>query len=162
MNRLVKGEKFMKIHIFYVFSAFFCVFLIIFTIFLFFGQFSLGVVQSSSMAPTLQKGELIVFSAQAEYKTGDIVCYIDDSRLTAHRITLINGDLVITQGDNSATTSTLPTSKILGKVILNSAFLGQILAFFQHFWGIFVIFLIILIIFYFYKRKTTSKNRCSK
>ncbi len=149
----------MKIHIFYGFFAIFCVFFTIFAILCAAGVWRIGLVESSSMSPALQKGDFVLFSPQAEYAIGDIVCYIDASRLTAHRITAISPEAITTKGDNGAVTNTLPANQILGKVVLNSSFLGGILAFFQHFWGIFVIFLVILFVFALTKKRDSLPQR---
>lgn len=123
-----------------------------------------GLVQTSSMEPSLNKNDLIVYSKQQEYKTGDIVCFMQNSHLTAHRIIAINDNLIVTKGDSSTQSDTPITSaQILGEIVYSSSFLGNILAFFQHFSGIFIIFVLILGILYIFKFKNKlRKNKALK
>ena len=138
-----------------------CIVLALFSIFLLLNIFNIpvfnyyfGLVQTQSMEPALNKNDLIIYSQQQEYKTGDIVCFIQNSRLTAHRIVAVNGENIVTKGDNSTQNDVAVTSnQILGEVVYKSAFLGNILAFFQHFSGIFIILALFLLILYIFKFK---------
>ena len=118
-----------------------------------------GLVQTQSMEPALNENDLIVYSKQPEYKTGDIVCFMQNARLTAHRIIAVNEDSIVTKGDNSAQNDgEIARNQILGAVVYKSAFLGNFLAFFQHFSGIFVILVLFLCIFYIYHKIIKNKK----
>lgn len=72
---------------------------------------------SGSMEPTIPTGSLIVFHEQDNYEVGDIVIYEKDQITVMHRLTFIEGETAITQGDaNNVADPPIRVSSILGKV----------------------------------------------
>lgn len=90
------------------------------------GDYSILVVLTGSMEPTIKAGEMILIKEKDEYQVGDIVTYIDeDAYFITHRITQINGEECITQGDNNnLEDSKFNTKNIQGAVVFHSKVLG--------------------------------------
>lgn len=62
-----------------------------------------AVVQSGSMEPTYQIGDLLFVKKQSTYSVGDVVVYQSGGILVVHRIIAISGSTVTTQGDANNT-----------------------------------------------------------
>ena len=89
--------------------------------------FGVSVVLTGSMEPTLKVNELVFVVKADEYKEGDIVVYQKDNELIIHRIMLINGDQVVTQGDNNPVADDpVPMGSIKGKMKFSIPFIGLI------------------------------------
>ena len=84
------------------------------------------VVVSESMKPTIEAQEFLIISEKKNYKSGDIVSYIDnDEIIVTHRIKDINGKTFIARGDaNNIDDKEIGVDKILGKVVFHSKLLG--------------------------------------
>lgn len=76
-------------------------------------------VVSGSMEPTILVGDIIVIDVNDKnYQLGDIITFYEDDSFITHRIIFIDGEQVITKGDNiNNNTEDDPISKdqILGK-----------------------------------------------
>ena len=83
------------------------------------GDYSILVVLTGSMEPTIKAGEMILIKEKDQYQVGDIVTYIDeDAYFITHRITQINGNECITRGDNNnVDDQPINRKDIIGKVI---------------------------------------------
>lgn len=78
------------------------------------------IVESNSMFPEFEKGNIIIIKEEKEYNIGDIITFLDDTgTLVTHRIIEKYEDGFFTKGDNNNTQDkekvTIP--KISGKVI---------------------------------------------
>lgn len=78
------------------------------------------IVESNSMFPEFEKGNIIIIKEEKEYNIGDIITFLDDTgTLVTHRIIEKYEDGFFTKGDNNNTRDkekvTIP--KISGKVI---------------------------------------------
>lgn len=84
------------------------------------------IVLSGSMEPTIKLNEMIIIKEQSEYKKGDIVTYKDScNNLITHRILEVDGERIITQGDNNTNVdSSIKKADVQGKVIFHSSILG--------------------------------------
>lgn len=105
--------------------------IIIFIILYLFFNFKIYIVTSGSMYPTLKTNELIVVKLKdnkSEYKVGDIITYCDSDIVVTHRIIEISNNLIYTKGDfnNTKDIEPITTENIIGKVLMNSYFLGYI------------------------------------
>lgn len=90
--------------------------------------FGVSVVLTGSMEPTLKVNELVFIVKADEYKEGDIVVYQKDNELIIHRIMLIDGDQVVTQGDNNNTADEpFPAASIKGKLKFSIPYVGLII-----------------------------------
>ena len=90
------------------------------------GDYSILVVLTGSMEPTIKAGEMILIKEKDEYQVGDIVTYIDeDAYFITHRITQINGNECITRGDNNNLEDFgFDIKSIQGSVVYHSKILG--------------------------------------
>ena len=73
--------------------------------------FGLSVVQSGSMEPTFEVGDLIIVTQSDDYEVGDIVVFQDGRSLVVHRIVEIDGEQIITQGDANNTSDAPMTAR---------------------------------------------------
>ena len=122
------------------------------------GDYSIFVVLTGSMQPTISPGEMILIKNQGQYNEGDIVTYLDeDNFFITHRIIQINDSTCITQGDNN-NIQDLPFDKnnILGSVIYHSKVLGFFILYLLK--PLTIIYLGILLIFIFKDDFFKSKN----
>lgn len=78
-------------------------------------------ITSSSMWPSLKKGDLILIkgiSSKEEVKQGDIIVYKNPKGFTIHRIIQLNEETVITKGDaNNTSDEPIRYQDIIGKTI---------------------------------------------
>lgn len=83
----------------------------------FFGYTVFEVV-SNSMAPTIEKKDVIIVKLDAVLKVDDIVTYKLDNAFVTHRIKGVEGDFYLTQGDANNTKDTpIKKDEIIGKVV---------------------------------------------
>lgn len=84
------------------------------------------IVATGSMEPTICSEELIIIKEKDNYKTGDIVTYIDeDGFMITHRIVEIYSNSFVTKGDaNNIKDELCENTRIQGKVIFHSKILG--------------------------------------
>ena len=98
--------------------------------------YSYMTVTTGSMEPVLKINDLIVVKRRTTYKVNDIVTFYYDvnndgiNDVVTHKIVAINGDIVTTYGVNNpiTKTETIQMKNIVGKVIYQSTFLGNILS----------------------------------
>ncbi len=112
---------------------------------LFINFFDMGtlLICSGSMEPELKLGDIIIIKKYDNYKTGDIVTYLDDDNiLVTHRIIEKTESGFVTKGDNNNTRDkdVISKNEIQGKVIYNS----KILKFIYNHW-VYVILIVILL-----------------
>ena len=104
--------------------------------------FGTAVVLSGSMEPTLHVNDVIFVRPAENYQQDDIVVYQSQGMLVVHRIKSIDGDTVITRGDNNNTDDDpIALSAVLGKVGFSIPFVGLLVKFLKTPIGIFVIIL---------------------
>ncbi len=68
------------------------------------GHIALAVVDGRSMEPTLQPGDLVVVVRKIsleDVSVGDVVVYRRGGTLIIHRVIRVEGDTLITKGDNN-------------------------------------------------------------
>ena len=115
------------------------------------GNYSLKMVTSGSMSPTIKTGSVIMVKPVLNYRVGDIITYQEGRRardLVSHRIVGQQGDEFITKGDNNNAADIHPIKKeqIVGKVFLTIPYVGYI-ANFAHSRIGFILFIIIPALF---------------
>lgn len=125
----------------------------------------IAVVESGSMVPTLEKGDLIfsIGVTSSSLKVGDIILFKspqDPNIIIVHRIIRIykNGDTILiqTKGDNNPVPDpwTINGDQVLGKVIFRIPYLGwPAIISNQISWFLPLIFLAIIIIIIFWPEK---------
>lgn len=157
-------KKFKKIN--KILSYILILIILIFTLYLIF-NFRLYIVATGSMQPTFQVNELVVVKCSNDdttYQVGDIITYYDSSIDidVTHRIVEINGDEIYTQGDYNNARDLHPTSKenIVGKVIWNSTFLGNLYVHYK--FQILALMILIIVAFNVLFSEPKSKNKNDK
>lgn len=103
-------------------------------------------IQSGSMMPQIQVGEVVVLLKKKQYKENEIITYqVDNSYFITHRIVEITKEGYITKGDfnNTEDEITVTLEQIQGKVIFHSKILGKIIEYRFYIIGI-LIFLLLL------------------
>ena len=89
----------------------------------------LAVINSGSMEPTIPIDSLVVVVPAFSYKVGDVVAYQTELGKihTVHRIVSIDGDTVVTSGDNNggALDPAITKDIIKGKVLFHVPGLGR-------------------------------------
>ena len=119
---------------------------------------------SGSMEPELSINDLLFVKEAGDYAVGDMIVYQKDGMSVVHRIMEINGDEVITKGDaNNTEDSPILKTRIEGKVVGKSRFLGEIVRFVKTPTGtIFVVSFAILILNISYMRENESQEKVKK
>lgn len=138
--------------------------ILIFTLYLIL-NFRLYIVATGSMQPTFQINELVVVKCSNEdtiYEVGDIITYYDadiDIDVT-HRIVEINDNKIYTQGDYNNARDLNPTTSenIVGKVIWNSTFLGNLYVRYKFQILALMILIIVAVNVFFSEPKSKNKN----
>lgn len=89
----------------------------------------MAVINSGSMEPHIPIDSLVVVMPAFDYKVGDVVAYqTERGRIhTVHRIVTMDGDTVVTAGDNNdgSLDPAIHKDKIKGKVVLTVPGLGR-------------------------------------
>jgi signal peptidase I len=87
-----------------------------------------SVVLTDSMKPEFSGGDVIFVTKSANYGVGDVVVFTDGRIPTVHRIIEINGDEIITKGDNNnAADQPITADRILGKVRFSVPYVGFVI-----------------------------------
>ena len=93
----------------------------------------LTVVLSGSMEPELSVDDLLVVVKASEYRERDVVVYRDGRSAVVHRIILIDGESVTTQGDaNNAPDEPIMTEQIKGRVLFAIPGAGAVIDFIRN------------------------------
>ena len=131
--------------------------LVVFSMFPIAGNMKLLTVLSGSMEPQIHTGSLIFIRPAGEYNVGDIVTKTTEEKdvTVTHRIIekeMIDGKVMFTtKGDanNVADNEKVPQEKIVGKVFLNTPYLGYAVNFAKTKQGLILIIIIpaVIIIF---------------
>jgi signal peptidase len=84
-------------------------------------QYPMAAVTSSSMWPTLKKGDLVILKGvdkPEDLRVGDVIGFeLDDGGFAIHRIVGIEGDLITTKGDaNSEVDPAISFERVIGRM----------------------------------------------
>jgi len=95
-------------------------------------NYSLRMVTSGSMRPTIKTGAVVMVKPALSYKVRDIITFQNGSGekdVVTHRIINRQGDEFITQGDANNVADMNPVKKeaILGKVIFHVSYAGYVI-----------------------------------
>lgn len=81
-------------------------------------KIGIALVKTDSMEEELSVNDLVIIKETNDYIVNDIVAYQDDDKLVIHRIISIDGDNIITKGDNNDDPDTpITINKIKGEII---------------------------------------------
>lgn len=92
-------------------------------------------VVSGSMEPTIHVGDMIIINTKDKnYQEGNIITFYDsEGTFTTHRIIKMEGDKIVTQGDNNDSEDNydLTRDKVVGKYVWRLGGAGKLLAAFK-------------------------------
>lgn len=133
----------------FIFLAFLAVVFFLVSIFVPNFSYSLFVVKTGSMEPTIKTGSIVLSKKLANYGENDIITFSDFERGNiTHRIIRVvdeNGSVKFeTKGDanESVDRNLVEKATILGKVIFKVPFLGYLTMKLKGFWGIAILILV--------------------
>ena len=136
-------KKYIKIIILLIF--------LLFLIFLYINKQNLPVsifqIQTGSMIPKIDIGEIVILFKGQEYRENEIITYkVDDIYFVTHRIVRIEEKGYITKGDynNAEDDEIVEQEQIIGKVIMHSKVLGKIYKYRFFIIIILILFLVLL------------------
>lgn len=90
----------------------------------FIGKYYIFQIVTGSMESELFAGDYIVVKKTENYKTGDIITYIDGNYYITHRIYQIDGSKIVTKGDaNNSADNPISKDKIVGKFLFKERIL---------------------------------------
>lgn len=90
------------------------------------------VVVSDSMAPTYRAGDVLWIRPLSEPITpGQIVSYVQQGKLITHRVVSVEGDMLITKGDQNQEVDPwrVSVADVVGSPVLRIPYLGYLIAF---------------------------------
>ena len=74
--------------------------------------------ETGSMAPTIEKGDIVIIKIGDEIRENDIITYKKNNVLITHRIMNIDGDTIIAKGDyNNTEDEPITKSQVIGKSV---------------------------------------------
>ncbi|NMC53243.1 MAG: signal peptidase I [Chloroflexi bacterium] len=124
----------MKLKSFSRVLVFFCLALLVLGVLFLTTSGRLRVVIGYSMQPTYQPGDILILQPLREEITpAMIISYQMTNRLITHRVLAVEGDHLITQGDNNDSPDPwrVPASAVIGTPVLRVPLLGHVLNFAQ-------------------------------
>jgi len=75
-------------------------------------------VRGDSMHPAIREHDLVHVAPSRDVRVNDVVLALAERGLTAHRVIAVDGESVVTRGDNTtAADRALARDRILGKVV---------------------------------------------
>lgn len=109
------------------------------------GNYKILLVQSGSMSPRIQTGDLVVVKPSFKYKKGDIITFLSKNKINiTHRIVDIKNNQITTKGDANEVNDQdfIESNQILGKVFYIIPHFGYFIIFAKSIPGL-IIFIII-------------------
>jgi signal peptidase len=128
------------------------------------GNYKILLVQSGSMSPAINTGDLVIVKPSSKYKKGDIVTFLSKGKITTtHRIADIQNNQIITKGDANQVNDQgfIEKEQILGKVFYNLPNFGYLVIFIKSIPGL-IIFIIIPTTIIVYQEFVQIKNNFKK
>lgn len=124
---------------------------------------TIAVVLTGSMEPTITTDDLIVIEKTNDYKLNDIVVFQDGNLIVVHRIVSIDGEEIITAGDNNdgSTDDPIRESDIYGEVVDIIPILGLILKIVKSPIGVTIIIgtaIFLLVLSYRHEKEESNKS----
>ena len=114
-------------------------------------------VVSGSMEPTIDIGDDIVVKLTKDVSENDVITFVEDGAFVTHRIVRIDGENIITKGDNNDSEDDPKTiDAVVGKLVLVIPLLGKIRYTITNVY--FVIVLILVYIIYLFVSNSNNKK----
>lgn len=126
-------------------------FLLIITAFFLFSQIKLPgnykilLVQSGSMSPAINTGDLVVIKPKFKYQKGDIVTFLSKDKINiTHRVVDTQDNAIYTKGDANQTNDreSINKNQILGKVLYTIPRFGYLILFIKSIPGLITLIII--------------------
>lgn len=117
--------------------------------------------ETGSMAPTIEKGDIVIIKIGDEIRENDIITYKKNNVLITHRIMNIDGDTIIAKGDyNNTEDEPITKSQVIGKsvFIVHNVEIWKKVFTDMHVIIPVVITIILFILMISYKEKTGEEN----
>ena len=117
--------------------------------------------ETGSMAPTIEKGDIVIIKIGDEIRENDIITYKTNNVLITHRIMNIDGDTIIAKGDyNNTEDEPITKSQVIGKsvFIVHNVEIWKKVFTDMHVIIPVVITIILFILMISYKEKTGEEN----
>ena len=74
--------------------------------------------ETGSMAPTIEKGDIVIIKIGDEIRENDIITYQKENVLITHRIAKIDGDTIIARGDyNNTDDEPIKKENVIGRTV---------------------------------------------
>lgn len=84
-------------------------------------------IATGSMTPNLKVGELIVVKDNSDFMVGDVITYEKNNVYITHRVVELDGDNVVTKGDNNnVNDDAITKDSVVGKMVLKLRVIGFI------------------------------------
>lgn len=96
------------------------------------GNYKILLVQSGSMSPAINTGDLVVVKPISKYKKGDIITFLSNNRFNVtHRIVSVENNKITTKGDANKVNDQeiVDLSQLLGKVNYRIPYFGYLIIF---------------------------------
>ena len=109
------------------------------------GNYKILLVQSGSMAPTINAGDLVIVKPSYKYKKGDIVTFLSKNKFNVtHRVFEVGETQIITKGDANKVNDQEPVNvnQILGKVFYIIPYFGHLIMFIKTIPGLIILIII--------------------
>jgi signal peptidase I len=93
--------------------------------------YGLYFVRSGSMSPVFNAGDIVITGPVNEIEIGEIITFVNDTKVITHRVTGIEGDQILTKGDanEDADTFLTPVSQVQGSYLFRIPGLGYLQTF---------------------------------
>lgn len=110
-------------------------------------KYHIYAIETGSMIPVFNPGELILVEETVEYEVLDVITfdYVNSDKPITHRVVEITEDgMYVTKGDNNFVNDVEETDvdDVIGEVIYNAPNLGNIIIFMKSVVGIIVLFIV--------------------
>lgn len=134
-----------------IINFFLILFLLLITTFFLFsqlnfqGNYKILLVQSGSMSPVINTGDLVIIKPSSKYQKGDIITFLSKGKINiTHRIVDIQGNQINTKGDANQVNDQdfIEKKQILGKVFYSLPNFGYLVIFIKSIPGLIALIII--------------------
>lgn len=109
------------------------------------GNYKILLVQSGSMSPAINTGDLVIVKTNQKYKKNDIITFLSNKKVNVtHRIVKIEDKNITTKGDANQVNDqeTINLNQVLGKVFFTLPYFGYLIIFVKTIPGLIILIVI--------------------